>query len=42
LIENFFDQRERIVVDPNADRFEWDAVLQGQGVERQSVCCRDE
>lgn len=27
-------------MNPNADRLEWDPVLEGQRVERQRMCCR--
>lgn len=33
LVEDFLDQRERVVVDADTDGLEWDAVLEGEGVE---------
>ncbi len=30
------------MVNPDADRFEWNAVLQGQGIEGQGMCGCDE
>lgn len=30
------------MVNPDADRCEWNAVLQGQGIERQGMCGCDE
>lgn len=29
-------------MDPDADWFEWDTMLQSQGVKGQGVCCRNE
>ena len=37
LLEDLFDQIDRIRVDPNADRLERDTMLQRERVERQGV-----